>query len=200
MLPLYALALSKNPLIRSGTEVRADERAALMALACRMGVVASAAFVYPRLLPVHDLAPTAGVADEHGHYTLPASLPLSQEKLDSAGLFLLDNSVSLLLWVGRAAPPELLHDALGVSSLEGVDCSRLRVQPLPNELSTRLNNVINAVRAQRPHVAQAVRVVAPKDSLETRFLSGLVEDRAQASMSYVEFLCHIHRQIQGKFN
>jgi len=28
----------------------------------------------------------------------------------------------------------------------------------------------------------------------------LTDDRAQASMSYVEFLCHIHRQIQSKFN
>ena len=35
---------------------------------------------------------------------------------------------------------------------------------------------------------------------QARFLSMLTDDRAQASMSYVEFLCHIHRQIQSKFN
>jgi hypothetical protein len=28
----------------------------------------------------------------------------------------------------------------------------------------------------------------------------MVEDRAQTSMSYVEYLCHVHRQIQAKFN
>ena len=27
----------------------------------------------------------------------------------------------------------------------------------------------------------------------------MVEDRAQTAMNYVEFLCHIHRQIQSKF-
>ena len=41
--------------------------------------------------------------------------------------------------------------------------------------------------------------IEPKDPLEGRFLSMLTDDRAQASMSYVEFLCHIHRQIQSKF-
>ena len=34
---------------------------------------------------------------------------------------------------------------------------------------------------------------------QSRFLAMMVEDRAQTSMNYVEFLCHIHRQIQSKF-
>eukprot|EP00966_Prymnesium_polylepis_P131707 3045913-Prymnesium_polylepis.1 len=34
---------------------------------------------------------------------------------------------------------------------------------------------------------------------QTRFVGMLTEDRAQTSMSYVEFLCHVHRQIQQKF-
>ena len=46
---------------------------------------------------------------------------------------------------------------------------------------------------------QSVRVLIAKDPSEGRFLSMLTDDRAQASMSYVEFLCHIHRQIQSKF-
>ena len=57
-----------------------------------------------------------------------------------------------------------------------------------------------AARSQRPQLLQSVRVVAPKDPLEGRFLSMLTEDRAQHYMSYVEFLCHVHRQIQAKFN
>jgi len=46
-----------------------------------------------------------------------------------------------------------------------------------------------------------VRVLVAKDPLEAQhFLSKLVDDRAQTSMSYVEFLCHIHRQIQSKIH
>ena len=38
LLPLYALSLTKNALLRPGTDVRVDERCALMALATRMVV------------------------------------------------------------------------------------------------------------------------------------------------------------------
>jgi len=199
LLPLYTLALIKNPLMRAGTDIRADERSALMAQACRMPLISSVDFVYPRLLGVHNLDAAAGTTDEHGVVQLPKSMPLSCEKLEAEGVYLLDDSVALYLWVGRAVPPAILEATLQVRSLEGVDCSRLRVVPLQNELSAKLNNVINAVRAQRPHLLQPLRVVTAKDSAEARFLASLIEDRAQASMSYVEFLCHIHRQIQSKF-
>jgi len=149
---------------------------------------------------VHDLPSWAGSLDQHGVVQLPKALPLSQEKLESDGVYLLDDTVSLHLYVGRGVQPAFLEATLQVRSLEGVDCTRLRVLPLQNELSAQLNHVINAVRSQRPQQQQTVRVLTPKDSDEARFLGSLLEDRSQASMSYVEFLCHIHRQIQSKFN
>jgi protein transport protein SEC24 len=36
--------------------------------------------------------------------------------------------------------------------------------------------------------------------MEVDFFNALVEDRLTSGMSYVEFLCHIHRQIQNKFS
>ena len=68
-----------------------------------------------------------------------------------------------------------------------------------HQRTLRVQRLLHAVRSQRPQVMQAVRVVAPKSELEGRFLASLTEDRAQTSMSYVEFLCHVHRQIQAKF-
>ena len=95
---------------------------------------------------------------------------------------------------------ERLEAHLQVRSLDGVDCSRLRVFPVDNPVSARVHRLLSAVRSQRPHLLQSVRVLVAKDPHEGRFLSMLTDDRAQASMSYVEFLCHIHRQIQSKFN
>jgi protein transport protein SEC24 len=43
-----------------------------------------------------------------------------------------------------------------------------------------------------------LRVVRRGDPLEAVFLGQLLEDRSPAGMSYVEFLCHVHRQIQNK--
>jgi protein transport protein SEC24 len=197
LLPLYVLSLTKHALLRAGTDVRADERVALIAMACRMPVASSAAFVYPRLFALDaledDVAPYAS-----GAPMLPPTLPLSVEKLDSDGAFLLDDSVSLFLWLGRGVTQDFLEAVLQVSSMDGVDCSRLRLYPADNSLSIRVNRLVNAVRSQRPHLLQSVRVLVAKDPLGGRFLSKLTDDRAQASMSYVEFLCHIHRQIQNK--
>ena len=200
LLPLYALSLTKHALLRAGTDVRADERSALIAMACRMPVTSSVAFVYPRLFALTTLEDDVGGADASGAPTLPQTLPLSLEKLESDGAFLLDDAVSLYLWLGRGLTQEWLDAVLQVRSMEGVDCSRLRLYPVDNPLSSRVNRLVNAVRSQRPHLLQSVRVLVAKDPLEARFLSMLTDDRAQASMSYVEFLCHIHRQIQSKFN
>jgi len=122
------------------------------------------------------------------------------EKFDAEGAYLVDDSTAMYIWVGRGVPQAFLEAVLQVRAMEGVDCARLRVFSVDNPLSIRVNKLMNAVRSQRPHLLQTVRVVAPKDSLETRFLGMLTEDRAQTSMSYVEFLCHVHRQIQQKFN
>lgn len=43
-----------------------------------------------------------------------------------------------------------------------------------------------------------MRVLRKGDAGEAAFLTALLEDRSPSGMSYVEFLCHIHRQIQNK--
>ena len=69
---------------------------------------------------------------------------------------------------------------------------------LDSEMSLHLNRLLNAVRSQRPHLLQCPRVLTAKDAAEVRLVSMLTEDRAQTTMSYVEFLCHVHRQIQQR--
>ena len=47
-----------------------------------------------------------------------------------------------------------------------------------------------------------VRIVVPGTIAEQAFLACLVEDKGPgpASMSYVEFLCVVHRQIQQRYS
>ena len=104
------------------------------------------------------------------------------------------------MWVGKGTPAPWLQDVLSVGSLDAVESARLRVPLLDNETSLRVNRLINAVRSQRPMVLSFPRVLSPKDPQEARVLAMLTEDRAQTTMNYVEFLCHIHRQIQQRFN
>ena len=46
--------------------------------------------------------------------------------LSSAGAYLLDNGVEMLLFVGKAARPELVRALFGVDTLEGTDTSQVR--------------------------------------------------------------------------
>ena len=169
-----------------------------MAMAVRMPVTHSVAFIYPRLYPLKELSESVGSLDVDGTPHLPPTGPLAYEKLEQDGAYLLDNATGLYLWVGRNTPQEFLQSTLQVPSLEGIESSRLRVPLLENETSVRVNRLVNAIRSQRPHLLQCARILGPKDPLEGRFIAMLTEDRAQTTMSYVEFLCHVHRQIQQK--
>lgn len=209
LLPLYALSLTKVALLRAGTDVRADERSSLLAAASRMSPLASLGFAYPRLYSVRTILsvagspppidPTNGAPTSH-QPELHATLPLSMEKLDQSDMYLLDDAVSLTLWIGRSCPSDMLEAILGLRSLEGVDCGRIRLKENGNSSMAVLNNHIDAIRLQRSHIYQVAQVVGPKDPSEPRFLAALTEDRAQTSMTYVEFLCHVHRQIQNKLS
>lgn len=43
-----------------------------------------------------------------------------------------------------------------------------------------------------------LRVARKGDPADMAFYNGLVEDRSAAGMSYVEYLCQVHRLIQNK--
>ena len=116
LLPLYVLSLTKSGLLRAGTEVRTDERSALLAAGSRMPVGYSSAFVYPRLFALHSLPEAVGALDTDGSPHLPPSLPLSLEKLEPDGSYLVENGVEMLVWIGRAAPATFLSDVLQVQS------------------------------------------------------------------------------------
>lgn len=49
-------------------------------------------------------------------------------RLSSDGVFLLENGVELLLWVGREANPAIISSLFGVPSLEGQDPQMLAIQ------------------------------------------------------------------------
>ena len=131
LLPLYTMALQKNIVFRGGADVHPDERASAMAALRTMWVDDSRHFIYPRMFSLHDMGGEAGTEGGESmdddqvcgrkHVVLPGLVDLSVDNLKSDGIFLLDNSVDMYLWVGKAADPTLLSSLFGVSSMEGVD-------------------------------------------------------------------------------
>ena len=84
-------------------------------------------------------------------------------------------------------------------SLEAVDPSRPLLLPeLGTPLSAAVRGLLDEVRRQRAGYLR-LRVVRRGDPGEAAFYCALVEDRTPAGgMSYVEYLCFLHRAIQNK--
>ena len=60
-----------------------------------------------------------------GQIVMPPLTNLSSEKLDRAGAFLLEDGMSMLLWIGKMISQDFLVALFGVSSLDGVDTSQV---------------------------------------------------------------------------
>jgi protein transport protein SEC24 len=97
------------------------------------------------------------------------------------------------------APPPTRQDLFGVGSTD--ELARLQAPlALPRRDgpgSRLLSDLLTRLRLERCAYMR-LRVVRKGDPLEAAFLNALLEDRSPSGMSYVEFLCHIHRQIQNK--
>jgi len=192
LLPLYTLAVQKCSLLRSDTP--ADARAVFASNFLSLSAAFVVPRVYPRLFAVHALKDR-----DARDPLLPTSIALLSEKLDNQGIFLLENASDLLVWVGRQAPDELVQELFSAESVNDLQSgtSLLTQGEGPNVAAA--NAMVNEIRRQRCSFMRT-RVVKRGDPLEVAFFNSLVEDRLASGMSYVEFLCHIHRQIQNKFN
>ena len=75
--------------------------------------------------------------------------------------------------------------------------AHLRLEYRGNDLSQRVMAMVEQLR-QGKACHPIVQVLQQKDLAEANLFALLVEDRAATVVSYVDFLCHIHGQIQNK--
>ena len=213
-LPLYAIGMYKSNGLR--TEASADDRAHWLFRMLKSDPSETTPSVYPRLFPLHfileddgfqankkqkhdDGDEASGTGNTDVFPPFPPCQWLSAEKLDGDGLYLLEDGSEILVWVGRNYPQDRLKEVFGVDTVDQLDARQSMLPPnLPNERNKRMNAFINAMRKARSGYMR-MRILKRNDSMETLFYNRLIEDRSVAGMSYVEFLCHVHRLIQNKF-
>lgn len=193
LLPLYILALNKSKALNTGASL--DSRSSWCS---RLGSTNSASFIasiYPRLFPIHEL----GSRPVQQRGKLPKPMPLSYEKLVVDGVYLMEDGVEAYIWSAKQARPELLQRLLGVApeQLVSKDAPPLRLGRTDTEENQELHALLDAIRRERSTFLR-LRILRHGDRLETLFFNRLVEDRSQVGVSYVEFLCQVHRDIQNR--
>lgn len=69
---------------------------------------------------------------------MPPLVPLSGERIDARGAYLLDDSKRLLLWLGGQLSPDFLAALFGAPALPQDAGRALQLEPRDNELSRRV--------------------------------------------------------------
>lgn len=104
----------------------------------------------------------------------------------------------MFIWIGSQTNPALLENLFGVPTVDQVD-PRLHMPPvLPNEPSKQLAVFIAQLRQIRHRFLQLTIVRQGLDQHhDARFSNLLIEDSNHDNMSYVDYLCTVHRNIQA---
>ncbi|KAG0300638.1 COPII coat Sec23p-Sfb3p heterodimer component [Dissophora globulifera] len=199
LFPLYALTMLKSKALRLGKDINSDMRVHQMQMINSMGVKESIAFFYPRMIPVHSIDEKLGVQDtQSGRVLLPPLIRTSYARLDPAGAYLLENGQVMYLWLGNNIPSQFLLDVFGVATLDEVDPKMHYLPELQSQASMQLRTIASYMQEQRAKYLNLVVVRQGRDQSELEFSNQLLEDKNNDAMSYVDYLCAIHRMIQNE--
>jgi protein transport protein SEC24 len=107
--------------------------------------------------------------------------------------------VQMYLYIGPAASDAVISDVLNISGWNALPppnepLQLPRLDPNANSLNAAANALIDNART-RARCYMRLRIVCRGRPEERHFHSLVAEDRAADSMSYIEFLCHVHKRI-----
>jgi len=194
MLPLYTLAALKSAVMRDGVETRSDERVWLMLNIGSMSTQQVDLYLYPNMMPLHKFQESNGGAEVDGQVVMPVGQKLSAEGLEGHGVYLIDNGMLLLMWIGKQVPSQLLVDLLNVPDAERLDGAKVSLPVLQNDLSIRVNTIVGQLRKERGS-AMPLYTIRQGGAAEQKVLGIMAEDRTLSTMSYPEWWTALGRQL-----
>ncbi|TNY17113.1 Sec23/Sec24 trunk domain-containing protein [Rhodotorula diobovata] len=199
-LPLLMLGLLKNTGLRHSTMIPSDVRAYAQALLTTLPSQLLIPYLHPVFYSLHNMPKECGTISESG-VILPHPLPLTSERLERHGLFLIEDGQNIFLWVGRDAVNQLILDVFDLPSYADLRSGKGTLPILDNPFSQRVNAIIGKVREQRrgpyyPHLYIVKEDGEP--ALRQWALSCLIEDRMETLPSYQQFLGKLKDSVNDK--
>ncbi|KAI0261673.1 protein transporter SEC24 [Gloeopeniophorella convolvens] len=199
LLPVLVLGLLKNVGIRQSAQIPPDLRAYAQALLTSLPSELLIPYIHPTFYSLHNMPPEAGTVGEHG-VILPPPLPLTSERLERHGLFLIEDGQTLFLYVGRDAVPQLVIDVFDLPNYETLRGGKTTLPLLDNPFSQRVNAVIQKTREMRHGPYHPHLYIVKEDGeppLRLWALSGLIQDRADVLPSYQQFIGQLKDKVNG---
>ncbi|XP_030556615.1 protein transport protein Sec24C isoform X2 [Drosophila novamexicana] len=187
LLPLYSSCLLKNDAVSGGSDMTLDDRSYVIQFVLAMDLNMSVNYLYPRFIPIHNVDP-----DET---SLPTPVRCTHEKITEDGAYILENGVHLFIWLGQSLSSTFVQSVFGVQCTQQVNAERFAITA-DTPLARRITDIIDQIMEERTRYMR-VTCVRQNDKLESVFRHFLIEDRGtDGSASYVDFLCHMHKEIK----
>lgn len=117
LLPLLCCGLVKHVGLRESTQIPPDLRAYAHALLTTLPTQSLLAYLHPRFYSLHNMPADAGTIGEGG-VVMPPALNLTSERLERHGLYLIEDSQNMFLYVGQDAVPQLVMDVFDLPSYQ----------------------------------------------------------------------------------
>ncbi|KAI8627108.1 Sec23/Sec24 trunk domain-containing protein [Xylariaceae sp. FL1651] len=196
---MYMLGLIKCRALKGGNET-SDRRVHELRMIRSMGSSELSLYLYPRMIPIHNLNPEDGFTDEKtGHLKMPPAIRTSFSRVEPGGVYLVDNGQQCLLWFHSQTSPNLLVDLFGEGkdSLSSLDPYSSSLPVLETLLNAQVRNIIEFLKSLRGSKALTIQLARQGiDGAEYEFARMLIEDRNNEAQSYVDWLVHIHKGVQ----
>lgn len=158
-LNLQPYTIYQVPGVSNPKQQQGDDRAAALYRALSQSPEVTSWNLSPRMYPLHTLDPHSILGQEAAStglvstLRLPPYLPVSSEKLDPTGAFLVENGLDAFVYLGQSAPPELCMALIGAPYVEDAHhqvgcccclvCFCMRLWPWTGEMYERTCNLIN---------------------------------------------------------
>lgn len=145
------------------------------------------------------MRPEDGFPNDKGFLEVPPTLRASFSRIEEGGAYLVDNGQMCLLWIHSQVSPNLLEDLFGPgkTSLQSLDPNTSSLPVLETHLNAQVRNILQYLSTIRGSKAITIQLARQGiDGAEYEFARFLVEDRNNEAQSYVDWLVHLHRQIQ----
>jgi protein transport protein SEC24 len=197
LLPVLVQALLKNIAFRRGN-IPSDIRSFALSVLYGSPIENSLAYIYSKLYAIHILDANTGLPIPNtSQVYMPPRINLSMQRMTQDGIYLLDNSQHIIIWLSRGSNPELVN-ALFQKPYEAIQSGKTTLPTPNNDYATRINNIIECIRKSRLisyNNMPYVYVVKEDDNNRGWFISHMVEDKLDSELSYPQFLSHLREQL-----
>lgn len=204
LLPIFTLALLNNIAFRDVKKIPIDVRSTALNLIYFQSLPTLINKIIPRFYDIHCLNPMVGkpIEDIKDSVTFPPALNLCSDRIEGSGMYLLDNSQELYIWISKRCSSDLLF-SLFHNKYDCISNGKVHLPEPEDEYSRTIHKLINKIKDHHliTNNCYPILYVVKEDGdkeMKKQFFYNLIEDRHEYAPSYPQYLNDLLNQINEK--